>query len=235
MNRAYIVIGASGGLGKLVVDRLLANGDYVLSSQQSRDTRNHPHGTVFTGDLKSNLEGFLAYTADYVRYTRTCGGIETYGLFNAIGIPVRVAGDASGEEKSRVVRESMRINCDIPLRIANHFAGLVGEGSVVFLSSQHTVEKTKGKEPYWKAKLALEEAAVRLAKQYPKLRVNTILPGNLGLGMSAAKRADYEKEGTLVDVGMIVDICFKYLVSPGETGKRILVAADEGVTVTREI
>ncbi len=220
MDRAYIITGASGGLGRLVVDRLLENKDHVLCSQRAR-SKERSNECIYSDDLTANLDKFLKFVTDYVGYMRS-QGIQTYGLFNAIGIPARVAADASGEEKAKIVRESMRINCEIPVRIAEHFAGLVKEGSIVFLSSQHTVNRTAGKEPYWRAKLALEEEAVRLAKQYPNLRINTILPGNLGLGMSAAKRADYEREGTLVDVGMLVDICFKYLVSPDESGKRFL-------------
>lgn len=225
MSRAYIVTGASGGLGRLIVERLLADGYYVLSSQRVRDTRNDPHETVFSGDLTSNLEKFLSYVTDYVKYMKS-QGVVTCGLFNAIGIPARAASEADNSE---------RINYEIPKRIAQHFASLVKSGSVVFLSSQHAVDRTKGKETYWQPKQKLEDAAMKLAADYPDLRINVILPGNLGIGMSAAKRPDYEKEGTLVDVGVIVDTCFKYLVSPDRTGQRIRVVAKGSITTVKKL
>lgn len=231
MQGVYVATGGSGGLGQLVVSGLRAKGSLVLETARSSEKFVKPEfGQVFTGDLSEKLGVFLENMTAFLRDNPA----EWYGLFNAIGIPARIPENVSDYDTEQIMRQSLNVNYMIPLAVANHFINLLGSrrGSIVFVSSQHTMRKTPGKESYFLPKLRLEEAAVELSGRHPNMAINTILPGNLGIGMSEAKRADYESAGTLVDTGVVVGACLQYLTAPEGTGRRVLVDAEKGVTRT---
>ncbi|HLF55123.1 MAG TPA: SDR family oxidoreductase [Candidatus Nanoarchaeia archaeon] len=227
----YIATGGSGGLGQIVVSDLRAKGNLVLETARSSEKFVKPEfGKVFTGDLAERLGDFLESMTSFLD-GRTA---EYFGLFNAIGIPARVPENASDADVEQIMRQSLNVNYMIPLAVAQHFIQLLKgrKGSIVFVSSQHTLKRTPGKETYFVPKLRLEEAAVELSRLNPNVSVNVILPGNLGIGMSEAKRADYERDGTLVDTSVVTDACFKYLTAPEGTGQKIWIYAEGGRTRT---
>ncbi len=229
MQGIYVATGGSGGLGQLVVSGLRAKGSHVLETARSSDKFVKPaFGQVFTGDLADKLNDFLQRMSDFLAGSTA----EYFGLFNAIGIPARIPENASDYDQEQIARHSTNVNFAIPLAVANHFINLLKgrKGSIVFVSSYHTVKKTPGKEAYFTPKLRLEEAAIELSERHPNISINTILPGNLGIGMSEAKRVEYEQEGTLVDTDFIVDTCLRYLTAPDGTGQKILVYAENGKT-----
>jgi len=231
MDKAYIVTGASGGIGKLVVAECRKQGADVLEVVRSAPVVRPYAPKFFKGDLAKEdvLQAFLERMTDYVTKMKA-QGVRYFGLFNSIGIPARVPPDASDDTKARVMAVSMLVNYEIPRRIAAHFATLVDDGSVVFVSTQYTLTEPDAKRTYFIPKQKLERAAADLARKYPKLKFNTILPGNLGIGMSGPAREKYVDEGSLVDADVLVEQCMHYLTQPTETNQRILVVGREGKT-----
>lgn len=238
-NRAYIITGASGGLGTLIAEELAERGAHLLLScrdpskltalVQSYDGQIQ----VFRGDLteESSLTDFLHGMSTFANEIRNQGK-SLYGLVNAIGTPARVAPGTSVKEFGRIRDNSFEVNYDIPEKVANYFAELAqpNEATVLFFSSQHRLNKPNDKVAYWLPKRKLERFAFMLDIRNPNLKVNMILPGALGMGMSAGKRAEYEKEGTLVDEKVIIAECLRYLTNPPEKGERVLIAAQGGAT-----
>ena len=128
------------------------------------------------------------------------------------------------------MRESLKINYEMPIEVAKFFINKANSGNILFMSSQHTYYKTLGKEAYWEAKKKLEQDAITLSYKYPSLHINTILAGNLGLGMSEATRSKYIEEGSLVDENIIISKCLEYLTIKKETGKKILIITKNNKT-----
>jgi len=225
VKKAYIITGATGGLGKLVADALTPHAEFVLATGRKHSDREH----YFLGDLKTSMNPFVSHMTRFIRNAQSMG-VHYFGLFNSIGIPARVPKDASEEHIEAAMEESMKINYEIPAAIADYFAGLVNEGSIVFLSSQHTIRKPETKRTYWAPKAKLEEKTEEMAEKHQHLKVNVILPGNLGIGMSAGARLQYETNKNLVNTQMALEECIKYLANPTVTGKKILIAAHQNKT-----
>jgi len=238
MNKAYIVTGASGGLGRLVSMALLQSGAHVmLSGRSGLDDfcRSYPvQVSCFNDDLEKHLGKFIDSLYKFSEKVKNAG-IEIHGLFNAIGIPARVDANASNEEASAVIHKSNSVNYEIPKTISDHFCRISPAGTVVFLSSVHSYARTPGKEPYFVPKQKLEVHAYRLARLQGNMSINTLLPGNLGIGMSAPAREKYSSEGSLVDTDIIVQQALELLTAPKFTGKRILVIAKEGKTTVENV
>ncbi len=237
MKRSYIVIG-EGGIGKLVVDTLRGQGTPVLIARKSEKgiLSTDLEKLTMHGDLTNPeaLNGLCHFMTEYAIMQKQ-DGAPVYGLLNTIGIPARVREGASDQEHAQVMQASQRINYEVPIVLARHFATLVREGSVVFFSSQHTVMKTPDKETYWRPKERLEQEARYIADLYPNLKVNTLLPGNLGLGMSAGARLQYEQDGTLVDQAVIVNETLQWLTDPPASGQRILITAENNQTTVKKV
>ena len=236
-NKAFVITGASGGLGKVVSKELADAGAFLLLQGRNKDKLDdilkidRDRIKVFENDFqKNNLVYFFSWLKTYLNaFERT--GIELYGLFNAIGIPARLSG-LNYEEIEDVKKESFLINYEIPRQITEYFIkNLKGNTSnILFMSSQYTNTKTPGKESYYIPKQKLEDYAFHIHNEYPNLIVNTILAGNLGIGMSSEARKSYEENGTLVDQDIIVKACLGLLFNRRSNGKKLSIIASHGKT-----
>jgi len=236
-KKAFIITGASGGLGKLVSKELADQGAFLLLQARHKEKLNDiikinkEKIKVFEDDFqKDNLVHFFSWLKTYLNaFERT--GIELYGLFNAIGIPARISG-LNYEEIEEVKKESFLINYEIPRQITEYFIkNLKGNASnILFMGSQHTLYETHGKESYYIPKQKLEDYALHMHNEYPNLIVNTILAGNLGIGMSSEARKSYEENGTLVDQDIIVKACLGLLFNRRSNGKKLSIIASHGKT-----
>ena len=121
-NKAFVITGASGGLGKVVSKELADAGAFLLLQGRNKDKLDdilkidRDRIKVFENDFqKNNLVYFFSWLKTYLNaFERT--GIELYGLFNAIGIPARLSG-LNYEEIEDVKKESFLINYEIPRQI----------------------------------------------------------------------------------------------------------------------
>ena len=244
---AYVIAGASGGLGYIVARQLAKDGSFLLlqgnRNYEKLENLASKLGNVemWKGDLQDEkkLAEFQKQTADFIKKQKRAaqGGEVKFGLFNGIGMRARLDQDIDDGQVTKLYIDSVEINYWIPIGIAETFAQEVGNSKarILFFSTEQTILRPREKRPFWMPKQTLENYAIEMSKKYPSIYINTILPGTLDIGRFSDDEKEAQENGTLVDREKALKTCLEYLTSTEETGKRILLTAERRETTVRKL
>ncbi len=175
MTRTALVTGGTVRLGKVIADRLRADGWRVLTSSHRADAR---------ADLVADLADPLGAARLYAAALEACGGTPPDALVSNAAL--FVDGDAAA------VRQ---VDFEAPRKLMTLMAGReTGVGAVVnILDSAALGEANAADSPYLAAKRDLLDETRRAAALFAAtLRVNGVAPGSVlapvGVQMKAGER-----------------------------------------------
>lgn len=196
MDKAYLVTGASGGVGQAVVKEFSLHNKKLVILGRSEDKLRKlkaetPHiKACITYDLEnvSNIETIFQECASQ--------GIQLQGLIHCAGInqgmPLKI-NDVAAMDRM------MRINLYSFIELGKFFTKkkyTSENSSIVAISSMAAMENAKGMCMYSASKAALNSVVKTMAKELlsRRIRVNAILPGYLEKSMKEEKRYLKEEE-----------------------------------------
>ncbi|GLW63786.1 short-chain dehydrogenase/reductase [Actinomadura rubrobrunea] len=182
MADSYVVTGGGRGIGRAVVERLLADGAHVVAIELDETaldwTRRHPAAArvhAVTGDAGD--EAVAARAADLAEKAgRLAGWVNNAAVFR----------DASLHSASpREVMDLIAVNVGAPLTgcatAVRRFLAAGTGGAIVNVTSHQARQAVPGCTPYVTAKAAIEGLTRALAVEYgPRgIRVNAVAPGSV--------------------------------------------------------
>jgi NAD(P)-dependent dehydrogenase (short-subunit alcohol dehydrogenase family) len=179
MTRSYVVTGGGRGVGRAVVDRLLADGAAVVAIERDEGVVDERPGLcAVVGDASD--ESVAARAADLAEAAGTLGGwVNNAAVFR----------DASlHADSARTVLDLVAANLDLAVvgcAVAiRRFLAAGTEGAIVNLSSHQARQAVAGCTPYVTAKAAIEGLTRALAVEYGEqgIRVNAVAPGTVDTG-----------------------------------------------------
>lgn len=253
--KAVLVTGASTGIGRMITERLAADGYFVYA------------GARKDKDLKelNAIKNVQAIRIDVTKADEIAAAVETvtiagrglYGLVNNAGVAVTGTFMDTKEEDFDFV---MDINAYGPYRVTKAFAPLIiaSKGRITTISSISGILSTRDLGVYSMSKHAVEAFGDSLALQMEPhgVQVSIVEPGNYNteIGKSAAARmgaetrlADRSKYKTPEEVAdAVVQALFepnpkrRYMVVPNQSEAEVtirkaiqeLVQLNEGHTYT---
>jgi NAD(P)-dependent dehydrogenase (short-subunit alcohol dehydrogenase family) len=177
MTRSYVVTGGGRGVGRAVVDRLLA--DHATVVVIERDECEPPAGArVVIGDASD--ESVAERAADLAEAEGTLAGwVNNAAVFR----------DASlHADSARTVLDLVAANLDLAIVgcgvAIRRFLAAGTAGAIVNLSSHQARQAVPGATPYVTAKAAIEGMTRALAVEYGErgIRVNAVAPGTVDTG-----------------------------------------------------
>jgi NAD(P)-dependent dehydrogenase (short-subunit alcohol dehydrogenase family) len=224
-GRVAIVTGAAGGVGRAVVERLVAAGALVVAEDRDPSVEALADGdrvVAFVGDVRQRVtaEGVVAAT------------LERFGRLdilvnNAARLLLKPIEDTSDDEWDDVMATNVTgvfFHC----RAALPHLEASGDGVIVNTASTSGVTATKRQAAYAASKGALVQLTRQLALDYGRrhVRVNAVAPGAIetkfltdplaaspDVSAELARIADRHPLGRIAQPGEVADvICF--LASP---------------------
>jgi NAD(P)-dependent dehydrogenase (short-subunit alcohol dehydrogenase family) len=177
MTRSHVVTGGGRGVGRAVVDRLLADRAAVVVIE--RDECEPPAGArVVIGDASD--ESVAERAADLAEAEGTLAGwVNNAAVFR----------DASlHADSARTVLDLVAANLDLAIVgcgvAIRRFLAAGTAGAIVNLSSHQARQAVPGATPYVTAKAAIEGLTRALAVEYGErgIRVNAVAPGTVDTG-----------------------------------------------------
>jgi NAD(P)-dependent dehydrogenase (short-subunit alcohol dehydrogenase family) len=177
MTRSHVVTGGGRGVGRAVVDRLLA--DHATVVVIERDECEPPAGArVVIGDASD--ESVAERAADLAEAEGTLAGwVNNAAVFR----------DASlHADSARTVLDLVAANLDLAIVgcgvAIRRFLAAGTAGAIVNLSSHQARQAVPGATPYVTAKAAIEGLTRALAVEYGErgIRVNAVAPGTVDTG-----------------------------------------------------
>jgi NAD(P)-dependent dehydrogenase (short-subunit alcohol dehydrogenase family) len=177
MTRSYVVTGGGRGVGRAVVDRLLADRAAVVVIE--RDECELPTGArAVIGDASD--EAVAERAADLAEAEGTLAGwVNNAAVFR----------DASlHADSARTVLDLVAVNLDLAVvgcaTAIRRFLAARTAGAIVNLSSHQARQAVAGCTPYVTAKAAIEGLTRALAVEYGEwgIRVNAVAPGTVDTG-----------------------------------------------------
>lgn len=182
-NRVVVITGAAGGVGALLVQRFLENGDTVIATDADKDALTalrsrysySPGARLFTApaDVSSEddvreLVSFTRTHADHVDVLINCAGYFPFIPFD----------DLSADDFRRIID----INLTGTFLMSHAFLPLMkgrGWGSIVNYGSGSVFEAPKGQAHYVAAKAGVIGLSRSLAREVGEygITVNVITPG----------------------------------------------------------
>ena len=214
-----LLVGGAGGLGSAAATLLEAEGARVTIASRSQ-----------------GIKTDITHSAERARLLDALPGL--YGLVVFTGTPARGAGE-----------ETMRLSHDVnyvgPILLAREAAARMKErgipGSIVLFSTMQAVALFPGSTIYAGAKVALQHAALILAKEYrgpANIRVNVIAPGVMASGMAQASIASgkydrYVDEGVIPRFGKADDVAraVRFFLEPDNYVTGQVLSVDGGITL----
>jgi NAD(P)-dependent dehydrogenase (short-subunit alcohol dehydrogenase family) len=186
MRRSYVVTGGGRGIGRAVVERLLADGAVVVAVERDADALDWLDGHSVIGDASD--EAVAERAADLAeREAPLAGWVNNAALFR----------DASlHADSARTVLDLVAVNLGLAVvgcatAIRRFLAS--GGGAIVNVSSHQARQAVPGCTPYATAKAAIEGLTRALAVEYGArgIRVNAVAPGTVDTGRfdAATERA----------------------------------------------
>ncbi|OEU92313.1 short-chain dehydrogenase [Streptomyces abyssalis] len=223
MGSAYVVTGGGRGIGRAVVERLLARGHTVVAIDVDPDSlgwlEEHPNASrARTVAGSAADEAVTEHAADLAQAAGTLGGwVNNAAVFR----------DASlGTSPTRTVLELISAVMDPAVTgcatAVRRFLAAGTHGSVVNVTSHQARRPVPGCTPYATAKAAIEGLTRALAVEYgPRgIRVNAVAPGSVRTEGYASLLAAQEP-----DVAAHVEAEMTALHPLGRTGRPDEVAA----------
>jgi NAD(P)-dependent dehydrogenase (short-subunit alcohol dehydrogenase family) len=182
MSRSYVVTGGGRGVGRALVDRLLADGGAVVAIELDeaalRWVEGHPARArvrAVVGDATD--EAIAERAADLAGAAGTLTGwVNNAAVFRDASL------DADG---ARAVLELVAANLDLAVvgcaTAVRRFLAAGTEGAIVNVSSHQARQTVPGSTPYATAKAAIEGLTRALAVEYGSrgIRVNAVAPGTV--------------------------------------------------------
>jgi NAD(P)-dependent dehydrogenase (short-subunit alcohol dehydrogenase family) len=177
MSRSYVVTGGGRGVGRAVVDRLLAD-DAVVVVIERDECELPPGARAVTGDASD--EAVAERAADLAEAEGALAGwVNNAAVFR----------DASlHADPARTVLDLVAANLDLAVvgcAVAiGRFLAAGTEGAIVNVSSHQARQAVAGCTPYVTAKAAIEGLTRALAVEYGErgIRVNAVAPGTVDTG-----------------------------------------------------
>jgi NAD(P)-dependent dehydrogenase (short-subunit alcohol dehydrogenase family) len=181
MNRSYVVTGGGRGVGRAVVERLLADGHAVVAIDLDEATLRRVDGErvrAVVGDASD--ESVAERAADLAEAAGTLSGwVNNAAVFR----------DASlHADSARAVFDLVAANLDLAVvgcgTAIRRFLAAGTEGAIVNVSSHQARQAVPGCTPYATAKAAIEGLTRALAVEYGQwgIRVNAVAPGTVDTG-----------------------------------------------------
>lgn len=247
-GKAVVVAGGSGGLGAATVALLAAEGARLVVGYRSNRERAESLARAIReqfGQELTLIAGDLADAATrkaYLDAAASLGGGPPAAAAIFPGDAARVSFEALGREQ---MLASLEANYVGPVLLAKELgtameAGGSG-GSLVLLATMQAVAAFSGSLNYGPPKAALVHAALVLAKQWSRVRVNVVAPGATVAGMaessvSAGKYDSFVASGAIPRFGRPEDIAraVRFFLQPDNymTGQALVV--DGGLTLRRD-
>ncbi len=181
MDGAYLITGATGGVGQAVVNEFSEHGKkMVLLARDEEKLRSLSNKT-------KNVNSYIVYDLTDVDNVGTIfdncysKGIKLQGLVHCAGInrgmPIKI-------NDVDIMDKMMRINLYSFVELGKYFTKkkyTSEESSIIAISSMAAVENAKGMCMYSATKAALNSTVKTMAKELisRKTRVNAIMPGYL--------------------------------------------------------
>jgi NAD(P)-dependent dehydrogenase (short-subunit alcohol dehydrogenase family) len=185
-GRAVVVTGGTRGIGAGIARAFLAAGADVLvcgRSEPADPLTVDGRAAVFEpADVRDagQVQGLIRTAAEWF------GRLDLV-ISNAGGSPPAAAASASPRFHAKVIE----LNLIAPLHVAQAAHAVMqdqpGGGSIVMIGSVSGTRPSPGTAAYGAAKAGLHNLAATLAVEWaPKVRVNTVIPGPVSTGTSAA-------------------------------------------------
>jgi NAD(P)-dependent dehydrogenase (short-subunit alcohol dehydrogenase family) len=177
MSRSYVVTGGGRGVGRAVVDRLLADGAAVVVIERD-ECELPPSARAVLGDASDDA------VAERAADLAEAGGALAGWVNNAA-----VFRDASlHADSARTVLDLIAANLDLAVvgcaTAIRRFLASGTAGAIVNVSSHQARQAVPGATPYVTAKAAIEGLTRALAVEYGErgIRVNAVAPGTVDTG-----------------------------------------------------
>ncbi|MCW2863952.1 MAG: family oxidoreductase [Actinoallomurus sp.] len=193
---SYVVTGAGRGIGRAVVERLLADGGTVVAIERDPAALDwaHPNLIALAGDAAD--EAVAERAADLAQ-----GEAPLIGWVNNAAVFGEAAPFAS--KPTSAVLDAITLNLGLALvgcaTAVRRFLAAGTPGSIVNVSSHQALRAVPGCVPYVTAKAAIEGLTRALAVEYgPRgVRVNAVAPGSIGTERYAEFLARQEPEAAV--------------------------------------
>jgi NAD(P)-dependent dehydrogenase (short-subunit alcohol dehydrogenase family) len=179
MSVSYVVTGGGRGVGRAVVDRLLADGVAVVAIERDEAVvLERPGLRVVVGDASD--ESVAERAADLAEDVGTLAGwVNNAAVFRDASLHADCA---------RTVLDLVATNLDLAVvgcaTAIRRFLAADTEGAIVNVSSHQARQAVPGCTPYVTAKAAIEGLTRALAVEYGRrgIRVNAVAPGTVDTG-----------------------------------------------------
>lgn len=244
---AVVVAGGTGGLGAATTTLLAREGaQLIVGYRKDREPATRLAGTLekrFGAKLKL-IEGDIASADVRKRYLEACDQVGSPLAGAAIfpGDPGRVPFDKLDRDALLASLEANYVGPVLLARdVGNAMEGSVNGGSVVLLSTMQAHAVFPSSLNYAAPKAALAHAALVLAQQWDRVRVNIVAPGATIVGMAAAsiQSGKYDRHidsGAISRFGRPEDVAraVRFFLEPDNyiTGQTLIV--DGGLTLKRD-
>jgi NAD(P)-dependent dehydrogenase (short-subunit alcohol dehydrogenase family) len=185
MNRSHVVTGGGRGVGRAVIERLLADGDAVVAVELDAaavEWVDGPCVRAVVGDAAD--EAIAERAADVASELGTLAGwVNNAAVFRDASL------DADG---APAVLQLVAANLDLAVvgcSVAVRRFLAAGGGAIVNVTSHQARQAVPGCTPYVTAKAAIEGLTRALAVEYGSrgVRVNAVAPGTVDTGRFEAE------------------------------------------------
>jgi len=218
---AYIVTGASKGIGKELVQQLAAENHFVIGLSRSGNTDEGVHSIQCDLSDSTNIPNVAEKIFNMLPIA------ESYTLINNAGIvePIGLAGDVNHED----VITSVAVNVTAPMLLSNLFINFLkereAEKRIVNISSGAGRNAYEGWSTYCTTKAALDHYSrvVALEQKSAKhpVQVVSIAPGIIDTSMQETIRSSKEEDFPMLD-RFIAYKENEQLSSPKETAGKLI-------------
>lgn len=175
----YLLTGASGGIGRVIAEKLLTQGDCCVLIGRNEErlsslTEKYPNAVACIADLREPER-----VADIFSILKEKQGIPLDGFIHCAGVaPLMRIEECSMD----VVRETYAVNLFSFLEIMKHFVeeGNYGNGAAVVAISSVTAWRGSNRQAVYAGTKAALEATIRcMARELlpRKIRVNAVVSG----------------------------------------------------------
>jgi NAD(P)-dependent dehydrogenase (short-subunit alcohol dehydrogenase family) len=179
MSRSYVVTGGGRGVGRAVVERLLADGAAVVAIERDEGVVDERPGLrVVVGDASD--EAVAERAAELAEDAGTLAGwVNNAAVFRDASVHA---------DSARTVLDLIAANLDLAVvgcaAAIRRFLAAGTAGAIVNVSSHQGRQAVPGCTPYATAKAAIEGLTRALAVEYGArgIRVNAVAPGTVDTG-----------------------------------------------------